>query len=92
VFQWTDGLSAAPDQLFGRLVYTDSGMPATAVSGTSIAFGDWSALKVRMTGLTFTRSDDYAFATDIVTFRATTRADGTLIDSNAIGVYKGGTA
>ena len=35
-------------------------------------------------GIRFERSDDYAFNTDLVTFRALLRADAALVDTTAI--------
>ncbi len=44
----------------------------------------------RVGGIKFERSDDFAFANDLITFRAVMRADGDLIDATAIQVYTGG--
>jgi HK97 family phage major capsid protein len=92
LFQWTNGLDAAPDSLFGMPVFTDPNMPAAAVNGTSVAFGDFSAYHVRLTPLSFERSDDFAYGNDIVTFRAKVRADGLNLDSGAFSFYVGGTS
>jgi hypothetical protein len=38
----------------------------------------------------FERSDDFAFSTDLVTFRAILRGDGTMVDrTGAIKMFKG---
>lgn len=84
----------APDTLFGKPVVVDPNMPAVGTGGTSIAFGDFSPYFIRdVQGIRFERSVDYAFNTDLVTYRALLRTDGRLLDlTGAIAVYKGGTA
>ena len=65
-------------------------MPAVATSAFSVAFGDFAQFFVRLVGgVRFERSDDFAFGTDLVTFRCLLRGDGTLVDTNAVKVYKG---
>lgn len=65
--------------------YADAYVPAMAANAKSILCGDWSRYLVRMVnGLRFERSDDFAFDTDKVTFRAILRADGALINTDAI--------
>jgi HK97 family phage major capsid protein len=62
--------------------YVDPFVPAMAANARSVIFGDWSRYFVRMVnGIRFERSDDFAFNTDMVTFRAIIRADGSLIDN-----------
>jgi HK97 family phage major capsid protein len=52
-----------------------------ATGAKSVAFGDLSQFFIRMVGgVRFERSDDYAFANDLVTFRAILRADSVLVD------------
>jgi len=41
-----------------------------------------------MTPVLFERSDDYAFNTDLVTYRCKVRADGDLIDNGAWNILK----
>jgi HK97 family phage major capsid protein len=53
-------------------------MPAFAQHSTapSIVFGDFSQFVIRMIGdMRFERSDDFAFNTDLVAFRAVLRLD-----------------
>lgn len=70
-----------PDTILGKPVYTDPFVPAVAVNARSVAFGDMSQYFVRMVnGIRFERSDDFAFNTDLVTYRCLLRADGTLVD------------
>lgn len=92
-YLWQPALTAgAPDLLLGHPVRTDPNVPATATGATSVAFGDFSAYKIRDVGsIRWERSDEYAFANDLVTFRVALRTDADLLDlTGAIGVYKGG--
>ena len=81
----------SPDLLLGKPLVADPFMPAQALSAKSIAFGDFSQYFVRLVGgVRFERSDDFAFGTDLVTFRAILRGDGTLVDrTGAIKLYVG---
>ncbi|MBD0707389.1 MULTISPECIES: phage major capsid protein [unclassified Streptomyces] len=80
-----------PDLLLGKPVHTDPNMPGVAASSKSVAFGDFAQYFVRMAGgLRFERSDDYAFNSDLVTYRAIIRADGLTVDqTGAIKVFAG---
>jgi HK97 family phage major capsid protein len=80
-YLWQPGLaSGVPDTFLGKQVITDPGVAGTAVNAKSVIFGDISQYFVRMVnGVRFERSDDYAFNTDLVTFRALLR-DGALVD------------
>jgi HK97 family phage major capsid protein len=84
----------SPDLLLGKPLVADPFMPAVAVSALTVAFGDFSQYFVRLVGgVRFERSDDFAFGSDVVTFRAILRGDGTLVDrTGAIKVYKGASA
>ena len=63
----------------------DPSVPSLAANAKSVLFGDWSRYFLRMVnGIRFDRSDDFAFSTDMVTFRILLRADGALIDPSAI--------
>jgi HK97 family phage major capsid protein len=74
-------VAGTPDTLIGKPIYTDPFIPAIATGSKSIAFGDMGAFFVRMAGgVRFERSDDYAFGTDLVSFRALIRADSILVD------------
>lgn len=79
----------SPDLLLGKPLVADPFMLAT--SAKAIAFGDFSQFFVRLVGgVRFERSDDFAFGTDLVTFRAILRGDGTLVDqTGAIKYYQG---
>lgn len=81
----------APDLLLGKPLVTDPFMPAVATGAKSVAFGDFSQFFVRMVGgIRFERSDDFAFGSDLVSYRAILRGDGTLVDlTGAIKLYQG---
>jgi HK97 family phage major capsid protein len=86
----TQGIQGAePDKLLGHNVWTDPNVASLASNAKVIAFGDFSAYYIRIaSGFTLERSDDYAFNTDLVTFRGKTRVDADLIDTNAINIIK----
>lgn len=74
-------LAGQPDRILSKPVYTDPYMAATGLAAKSVAFGDLSAFMIRIVnGVRFERSDEYAFASDQITFRAIVRADSELID------------
>lgn len=81
-YLWQPGLAAGqPDTLLGAPVVVDPNMPAMTTGLKSIAFGDFSKMVVRFAGnVRFERSDDYAFNSDLVTFRAILRAGCDLVD------------
>lgn len=81
----------APDTLLSKPVHTDPNVAAVATTAKSVAFGDFSQYFVRLAGgVRFERSDDYAFNSDLVTFRAIIRADGLLVDqTGAVKVFTG---
>lgn len=94
-YLWQPGLQAgAPDMLLGKPVYTDPNVPAVAADAKSVLFGDFSTYFVRhVEGIRFERSDDYAFNTDVVTFRTLLRGDGDQIDTTgALKHFVGGAA
>lgn len=94
-YMWQPGLQAGePSRFLDKPVYTDPNVPAVGLGAKSVVFGDFSAYYVRMVnGLRFERSDDYAFNTDLVSWRALLRADGNLIDTTgAIKVFVGNAA
>lgn len=74
-------IAGQPDLLLSKPVLTDPNVAATALAAKSVLFGDLSAYAVRVVnGVKFERSDEFAFDTDQITFRATIRGDGLLID------------
>jgi HK97 family phage major capsid protein len=94
-YLWQPGLAGdVQSTILGAPYVLDPNVPAAGTAATSIAFGDFSAYKIRDVGsLRFERSDDFAFNADLVTFRAILRTDGDLLDeTGAIGTYKGGSS
>jgi HK97 family phage major capsid protein len=81
-YAWQPSLTVGqPDTILGKPVYIDPFVASPAAGAESIAFGDWSTYFVRYAGgIRFERSDDFAFANDLVTFRALLRGDGALVD------------
>jgi HK97 family phage major capsid protein len=87
---WEPSLQAGvADTILGKPVYANPALPLIGVSVTgSILFGDFSAYYIRdVTPLRFERSDEYAFNTDQISFRALMRTDGALVDANAVKAY-----
>jgi len=90
-YLWQPGLQlGVPDLFLGRPVVTDPAMVVMAASAKSILFGDFSSYYVirDVSGLRFERSDDFAFANDLVSFRALIRTDGKPIDATAVKAYQ----
>jgi HK97 family phage major capsid protein len=88
-YLWQPALVAGqPDTILGRPVYADPHMPTIGVSTLPIAFGDFGGYFIRdVTPIRFERSDDFAFNTDLVSFRAIYRTDGKLGDTSAVKLY-----
>lgn len=84
----------APSTLFGKPVYTDANVADAAVNTNSILFGDVRrAFGVRFAGpLDLERSDQFAFANALSTWRCIQRLDSQIIDVQAARFYRGGTA
>jgi HK97 family phage major capsid protein len=79
-----------PDLLLGFPVFENPDIAAPATSAKSVLFGHLPSYYVRMAGgIRFDRSDDYAFANDLVTFRASVRLDGDLPQTGAIKYFIG---
>jgi hypothetical protein len=71
----------SPDLLLGKPIVADPFMPAYGSGAKALAFGDFSQFYVRLIGgIRFERSDDFAFGTDLVSFRAILRADANLMN------------
>lgn len=82
-YLWSPGLVAGEvDTLLGRPVVVDTNMPAATTGLKSVVFGDFSAYFIRdVNGVRIERSDDFAFANDLATYRFILRTDGDLIDT-----------
>lgn len=90
-FLWQPGLVAGqPDTIFNRPVITDPNMAVMAANAYSIAFGDFNNYYVvrQVRQVVFERSDDFAFANDLVSFRAIFRADGKQLINGSSGAVK----
>jgi HK97 family phage major capsid protein len=69
------------DSLLAKPLVIDYNMPSLGSATTPIAFGDFSTYFVRFAGgIRLERSVEYAFDTDLVSFRAVLRGDGNLVD------------
>lgn len=80
-----------PDQLLGYPINENPDLAAPATSAKSVLFGHLPSYYVRMAGpIRFDRSDEYAFANDLVSFRATVRIDGDLPQTSAVKYFIGG--
>lgn len=78
----------APDVLFGKPLYADPNMAAIATGNKTVLFGDFSRFFIReVESLRYERSDDYAFNTDLVTFRCLYRTDSILLDQTGAVKY-----
>jgi HK97 family phage major capsid protein len=80
-----------PDQLLGYAIYENPDVAAVGTAAKSVLFGNLREYYVRMAGgISFERSDDYAFANDLITFRARVRIDGDLPQTAAVKYFIGG--
>jgi len=79
------------DLVLGYEVFENPAMADPATSAKSVIFGNLPSYYVRQVGgLRLDRSDDYAFANDLITFRATMRIDGNLIQTSHVKYFAGG--
>jgi HK97 family phage major capsid protein len=80
-----------PDMLLGKPLRTDPFVPAVGLNNRSVLFGDFSQYYVRLVeNLRFERSDEFAFNTDLITYRCILRGDGELVDvTGAIKAFVG---
>lgn len=92
-YLWQPSLTAgSPDTFLGKPIYTDPNVAAIGIAGVSVVFGDISQYFVRMVdGVRWEMSSDFAFNTDLVTFRVLLRGDGILADqTGAVKKFTGG--
>jgi len=79
----------ARDLLLGYPIYENPAMATAASAVKPVIFGHLPSYYVRQVGgLKLDRSDDFAFANDLVTFRATFRVDGNLIQTSHVKFFK----
>ena len=90
-YLFSPSLSAdARDLLLGYPIYENPAMAAPATSAKSVIFGHLPSYFARTVGgLRLDRSDDYAFQNDLITFRATMRVDGNLIQTSHVKYFAG---
>jgi HK97 family phage major capsid protein len=91
-YLFSPSLSAdARDLLLGYPIYENPAMADPATSAKSVIFGHLPSYFARTVGgLRLDRSDDYAFQNDLITFRATMRVDGNLIQTSHVKYFAGG--
>ncbi len=89
---WTESAVAGqPAQLLGYSVYENPAVAAVATAAKSILFGHLPSYKVRVAGgIQVAQSSDYAFNTDVTTFRGVVRVGGGLTHATHVGYFKGG--
>lgn len=79
-----------PDTFAGFSVVENPHVPAIATGAKSVLFGHLPSYKVRMAGgLQVASSQDFAFNTDLTTWRFLIRLDGNLTHSGHINYFKG---
>lgn len=88
---WSDSAVAGqPGTLLGYSVYENPAVAAVATGAKSVLFGHLGSFKVRVAGgIRVDQSADYAFNTDVVTYRGLIRLDGGLTHASHIGYFKG---
>ena len=85
--------TAQQDLLLGYPIYENPAMVDAATSAKSVIFGNLKSYFVRQAGgVRVDRSDEYAFNTDLVTFRVTHRLDGNLPQTSHVKHFVGGAA
>lgn len=82
---------ATPDQLLGFPLVENNAMATVATSAVSALAGHFPSYYVRQAGgIKLERSDDYAFANGLVTFRCSLRVDGDLPQTSHVKKFAGG--
>lgn len=86
VYAWSNDVQGGEaGRILGKPVHIDTYVPDAAVSVESILFGDFNSLVVRIAGgIRFERSDEFAFSSDMSTFRAIVRHGSVSVDANAL--------
>ena len=80
-----------PDTFAGFRVVENPHVAAIATGAKSVLFGDLESYKVRLAGgLQVASSQDYAFNTDLTTWRFLIRLDGNLTHQAHISAFRGG--
>ena len=80
----------ARDLLLGYPIFENPAMSSPGTAVKSVVFGHLPSYFARTVGgLRLDRSDDYAFQNDLITFRATMRVDGNLIQTSHVKYFAG---
>jgi HK97 family phage major capsid protein len=80
----------ARDLVLGVPVIETPSMPSVGTAKSPLAVGDLKSIYVRNAGgLQVDRSDDFAFQTDLSTWRATQRLDSRLVQTSNIKIFRG---
>jgi HK97 family phage major capsid protein len=89
MFDLTPVKPGASVNLLGQPGYVDPHIAGAGSNTKSLAFGDFSRYVVRIVqGVKVERSDDFAFQSDLASFKATIRLDANLLDTNAIKTFQ----
>jgi len=85
-YVWQPALVAAePDRVLGYSITENPHMAAVATGNKPLVAGDLKSYIIRQVGgIRLDRSDDFAFGSGLVTFRATLRVDGGLPQSSHV--------
>ena len=89
-YLWQPSMQAGePDRLLGYPIESEYGMPAAEAGNKSVIFGDLSrGMIVRFArGVEVVRSDEYAYDTDMLSWRWTVRCDSGIVDATAFVVW-----
>jgi HK97 family phage major capsid protein len=81
---------STPDRVLGVPLYENPAMAAIAASAKSVIAGHFPSYYVRTVGgIRLDRSDDFAFSSDLITFRCTFRVDGDLPQTSHVKHFVG---
>lgn len=81
---------STPDRVLGVPLIENPAMAAAATSAKSVIAGHFPSYYVRTVGgIRLDRSDDFAFSSDLVTFRCTFRVDGDLPQTSHVKYFIG---
>jgi HK97 family phage major capsid protein len=89
---WTNqAVAGQPATLLGYEIYENPAVPAVGVGNKSVLFGHLPSFKARVAGgVQVAQSTDFAFNTDVTSYRGLIRVDGALSHASHIGFFKGG--
>lgn len=88
-YVFSPALADGNDRVLSYPVFENPAMASNASASKSVIFGHLPSYYVRMAGgLRLDRSDDFAFNTDQVSFRASMRVDGNLPQTSHVKFYK----